>query len=93
MHFCSTIGFVLLLAVLTGTGCSDSGGSSGSGGTPADVAGYWDLYQTVDGTPGEFGPDLVELQQSGSTVVMVFAGGGSINGTVSGNTVVFTAPC
>ncbi|MCC6670028.1 MAG: hypothetical protein IT458_03140 [Planctomycetes bacterium] len=73
-----------VVALLLGLGAC--GGGGGSGGTPANLAGYWQLYLTPTGSTVETGPSPVFLSQNGATV-----DGAAITGTVSGNSFTMTS--
>ena len=70
-------------AVLAFCGCD------GGGGGTSDVTGKWDFYSTQDGVPGETGPDLGHIVQTGSQIT-VDVDGDVATGTVSGASVSYT---
>ncbi|MCL5022714.1 MAG: hypothetical protein M1497_05005 [Nitrospirae bacterium] len=55
-----------------------------------NVVGNWNVFHTIDGTPGELGPDLFTFAQSGiNTISGTTAEGQQITGTLSRFTITF----
>ncbi len=59
-------------------------GSGGSTPPSVDITGGWNIYKTTNGTPGEVGPALITLAQTGNSISGTKPGGQPITGSISG---------
>lgn len=92
MRMLTTLSMILLAMLLVscgGGGGDDGGAPPAPAPTTTDVSGNWKVYHTNAGEPGEEGPDLITITQSGTSFSFTFdfedgtsvTGMGSINGS------------
>lgn len=56
----------------------------------ANVAGNWNIFHTITGTPGEQGPDLFAFTQPGNNISGTTSQGQSVTGIISGLSIILS---